>query len=330
MLCKALPPASRAERSRQGPRLCKERRYSYITTMRLKPAYSTNFGRMYVARAEDALRCDPLVRSRGKVQLIFTSPPFPLNRKKAYGNLTGTRYVTWLAGFAELFRDYLTRDGSIVLELGNAWNPGQPTMSTLPLEALLHFMKAGHLYLCQEFIHFNPARLPSPVQWVNVKRIRVKDAFTRLWWLSPSTEPKASNERVLIPYSKSMKRLIKRQTYNGGRRPSQWFIGEESFLRQHSGAIPPNVLTIANTASADGFAAACRKRGVVKHPARMPDKLAEFFVKLLTDEGDIVLDPFAGSNTTGCAAERLKRRWLSVEADEQYATTSRLRFPTSG
>src|SRR6185369_12851829 len=112
----------------------------------LSRAYRTARGTAYRGLAEQVL-VHPLFRKRflGKVQLIFTSPPFPLNRKKRYGNEVGDDYIQWLADFAPLFRDYLRPDGSIVMEIGNAWEPGTPIMSTLALEALLEFMRRGNL-----------------------------------------------------------------------------------------------------------------------------------------------------------------------------------------
>ena len=100
-------------------------------------SYSTNYGMMLQGKAESALRATSLKPYLGKVHLIFTSPPFPLNRKKAYGNLTGTTYEEWLAGFAQSFVDFLEPDGSIVIEIGNSWNRGEPTMSTLGLKSPL-------------------------------------------------------------------------------------------------------------------------------------------------------------------------------------------------
>ncbi len=309
-----------------------------------KPLYETKLGKLCCGRCEDILRKYPLVRHKGKVQLVFTSPPFPLNRKKKYGNLQGKQYVDWLAGISPLLSEYLTPDGSIVMELGNAWESGSPTMSTLPIEALLAFKNAAGLHLCQEFICYNTARLPSPAQWVTVERIRVKDSFTRVWWMSPTPKPKADNRRVLTQYSASMKELLRKGTYNAGRRPSEHTIGETSFLSDHGGAIPPNVLLppikdllpelyevlpIANTHSHDPYQLFCRENGIEPHPARMPAKLVEFFVLMLTDPGDRVLDPFAGSNTTGFVAEQLGRRWLSIEAERKYALASRARFRVS-
>jgi site-specific DNA-methyltransferase (cytosine-N4-specific) len=276
--------------------------------------------------AEDVLTSREAKKYQGKVQLIFTSPPFPLNRKKRYGNLQGQDYVKWLASFATIFRRLLKRNGSIVIELGNAWERGRPTMSTLPLEALLAFRNEGTFHLCQQFVCHNPARLPSPAQWVNVERIRVKDAYTQVWWMSPAERPKADNRRVLKEYSQAMLKLLSSKRYNAGRRPSEHNIGARSFLTNNKGAIPPNVLILTNTMANDEYQQYCRRNRFAIHPARMPPGLAEFFINFLTKPGDLVLDPFAGSNTTGAVAERLKRRWVSIEPQCDYIRGSRGRF----
>ena len=290
--------------------------------------YKTDFGAMYKGKAEELLPSPLFARYRGKVQLIFTSPPFPLNRKKKYGNKNGREYVAWLARMAPQFNELLTPNGSIVLEMGNAWEPGKPVMSVLALRSLLAFMKRGDLHLCQQFICDNPARLPGPVEWVNKLRIRVKDSFTHVWWLSPVERPKADNRRVLKPYSKAMNHLLDSRHYNAGKRPSGHLIGQTSFFQDNGGAIPSNYLAFANTKTNDPYQEYCRKHDMKSHPARMPLGLAEFFIKFLTDEGDVVLDPFAGSNTTGAASESLKRRWLAVEARDEYIIGSRARFPS--
>ena len=289
-------------------------------------AYMTSWGRMFLGKSNELLLDDALSQFRGKINLIFTSPPFPLNRKKRYGNETGEEYVKWLCAFGPLFKKMLAADGSIVIEMGNSWEPGSPVMSTLALRALLEFQQKNDLNLCQEFIWQNPARLPSPAQWVNVERIRVKDSFTKLWWLAPTLKPKANNQRVLQEYSSSMKDLLKRGQYNSGKRPSQHHIGEESFLKNNGGAIPSNVLTFANTFPNDSYQMFCRAHELQPHPARMPIDLAKFFIKFLTEPGDLVLDPFGGSNTTGAAAEQLERYWISIEASSEYVGSSRGRF----
>lgn len=227
---------------------------------------------------------------------------------------------------AEPLGRLLTDDGSFVVELGNAWEPGEPVMSTLTLKALLKLVEDGGFFLCQQFVVHNPARLPSPTQWVNVERIRVKDAYTNVWWMSRTSRPKADNRKVLSSYSTAMKKLLKRQSYNAGGRPSQHSIGETSFLVDNGGAIPPNVLTMSNTTSTDAYRQYCKQKDLKLHPARMPPELAEFFVRFLTDENDLVLDPFAGSNTTGAAAEELGRQWISIEPEAEYIAGSVGRF----
>lgn len=291
-----------------------------------KIAYKTKFGKMYRGLAEEVLSSPQLKKYEGKVQLIFTSPPFPLNRKKKYGNIKGDPYINWLANFSLLFRKFLKKNGSIVIEMGNAWDPGEPVMSTLALRSLIEFHDRGNLNLCQQFVVYNPARLPSPAQWVTIERIRVKDAFTHFWWMSPSTNPKANNRRVLTAYSESMKRLLASKKYNSGKRPSEHTIGATSFLKNNKGAISSNVLIASNTNSSDLYQKYCRKKGIVAHPARMQMKVADFFVKFLTNKNDTVLDPFAGSNTTGAAAEYLGRKWISIEPLRTYIQGSKGRF----
>ena len=220
----------------------------------------------------------------------------------------------------------LKENGSIVLELGNAWKPGRPVMSTLSIRALLAFLEAGNFALCQQFVWNNPAKLPGPAQWANIERIRVNDAYTLLWWMAKSDRPYADNRQVLTAYSSSMEHLLRTNRYNTGPRPSEHNIGQQSFLNDNSGAIPSNVLTLANTQSSSQYLTYCKTHKLRPHPARMPLGLAEFFIKFLTKPNDLVLDPFAGSNTTGEASEKLGRRWISVEPNKMYLEGSVGRF----
>ena len=306
--------------------------------------YRTDFGEFHVAQCEKKMA--EMIKQGVKVQLILTSPPFPLNNKKQYGNLSGDEYLQWLSSLAPSFASLLTEDGSIVIELGNAWEKGKPVQSLLTLKSLMAFLEnpKADLRLCQEFVCYNPARLPSPAQWVTINRIRTIDSFTHVWWMANSDYPKADNSKVLRPYSKSMLKLLEKQEYNSGKRPSEHTISEQSFLVNHNGSImhnvleleqmdekrdvrfPVNALSAANTKSNDYFSMECKKKGITPHPARMAPELVSFFIEFLTDEGDAVLDPFAGSNTTGWCAERLKRRWISIDTDKTYGEQSRLRF----
>lgn len=292
----------------------------------MKVGYKTEFGIYYNGKIEKALASKKFDKYKGEVSLIFTSPPFPLNRKKKYGNFQGEEYINWLSNLAVGFKDYLKEDGSIVIEVGNSWEPGVPVMSTLALKSLLAFLEKGGYHLCQQFVWYNSAKLPSPAQWVNVERSRVKDSFTHIWWMSKTPKPKADNRKILKEYSSSMKNLLKTKKYNAGKRPSEHSIGEKSFLNDNKGAIPSNVLISSNTHANTDYQNYCRKLNLVPHPARMPIDIPDFFIKFLTEPDDLVLDPFGGSNTTGEAAETLKRRWIAVEPTMDYIKGSKGRF----
>lgn len=308
-------------------------------------AHQEKSGTYHVGDVNDLLRGNTLAEMRGRVQLILTSPPFPLNNKKKYGNLKGQEYLEWFTNLAPVFSDYLTDDGSIVIEVGNSWEPDRPVQSLLALQSLLAFINnpETEFRLIQEFICYNPSRLPSPASWVTVNRIRTVDSYTRVWWIAKNDYPKADNTKVLKPYSRDMQRLLEKGKYNPGKRPSEHKVGETSFLRDCGGSIAhnfiemdsldplrqvrlPNAFSFSNTASTDFFSRRCKELGVVPHPARMPMGLAAFFIQFLTDAGDLVLDPFGGSNTTGYAAARLGRNWVALDAMTEYAQQSQIRF----
>lgn len=278
---------------------------------------------------------------KGKINLIFTSPPFNLILKKKYGNKYGQEYIDWLSEFSEPLSDLLTEDGSIVIELGNSWNKGEPTFSTVPLESLLEFKRKSNLHLCQEFICHNPGRLPSPAQWVTVNRIRVKDSYTRLWWLSKTPYPKSDNTQILVKYSNSMLRKRKNGNIHPGKRPSGHTI-TDNFLKNNGGSISPNFLNVSNgeflfedienslsipnSNNQMIYNKFCEDNELPRHPARMQIGLTEYFVRFLTNENDIVFDPFGGSNTTGMVSEVLKRKWVSCEMNLDYIKGSLIRF----
>jgi site-specific DNA-methyltransferase (cytosine-N4-specific) len=289
--------------------------------LKIAPAYTTGWGKAYQADALDVLPRLPA----DSVALVLTSPPFALRRKKAYGNVAATEYVEWLWPFAQHIHRVLRPDGSFVLDLGGAWNPGRGTRSLFQYELVLRLASIFHL--AQEFYWYNPCKLPTPAEWVTIRRTRVKDAVNVLWWFSKTEEPQADNRRVLKPYSRSMRRLL-RDGYQPAMRPSQHEIGPH-FRRDNGGAIPPNLLEVPNTRSADAYIHRCRAAGLPVHPARFPPAIPEFFIRFLTEAGQQVLDPFAGSNVTGQVAEQLGRRWLSIEVNADYVAGSQLRFPVN-
>lgn len=258
------------------------------------------------------------------VDLVMTSPPFGLVRKKTYGNEDADRYCDWFRPFAEGFRRVLKDTGSLVIDIGGAWVPGRPTRSLYHFKLLIMLVEEFGFHLCQEHYWWNPSKLPTPAEWVNVRRVRVKDAVNTVWWLSPTPYPKASNRRVLQPYSKSMQQLLK-NGYKAKLRPSGHDISNK-FQRDNGGAVPPNLLAVANTESNGRYQDHCRAENIAIHPARFPAQIPEYFIRFLTDPGDIVADPFAGSCVTGVVAENLGRRWVCCELSEEYLLGARARF----
>ena len=153
--------------------------------------YRTDLGEAYLG---DSLTLLPRIPS-GSVNLILTSPPFALKRKKEYGNEDEDKYVDWFMGFARELRRVLAPDGSFVLDLGGAYMPGFPVRSIYMFELLVRLVKESGFYLAQEFYHYNPARLPAPAEWVNVRRIRVKDSVEYIFWLVK--DPMADRKSVV-------------------------------------------------------------------------------------------------------------------------------------
>ena len=280
---------------------------------RLRPFFSTQYGQIYEGDSLDFLHSRAEEKS---VNLIMTSPPFGLVRKKSYGNEDADQYCNWFRPFAEGFRRVLKDSGSLVIDIGGAWKPGMPTRSLYHFELLVMLCREYGFHLCQEHYWWNPSRLPTPAEWVNVRRVRVKDAVNCVWWLSPSPWPKASNRRVLAPYSDSMLHLLK-NGYTAKLRPSGHDISDK-FQRNNGGAVPPNLLAVANTESNGRYQDYCRQNGLEIHPARFPAQLPEYFIRMLTDPGELVVDPFGGSCVTGMVAERMKRNWVCVEMSKSY------------
>jgi DNA modification methylase len=285
---------------------------------KLKPAYSTPSGACFQSDSLKVLQKIPAC----SVDLVLTSPPFALTRQKEYGNETMENYLGWFMPFCAEIKRILKPTGSFVLDIGGAWLPGVPVRSVYHFELAVKLAK--EFYLAQEFYWYNPARLPTPAEWVTVRRVRVKDAVNMIWWFSKTEWPKADNRAILQPYSDSMKSLIK-NGYKAQKRPSGHDISTK-FQRDNGGSIPPNLIQIANTESNSEYLRECKKRGIKPHPARYPESLAKLFVDFLTDEGDLVVDPFAGSNVTGAVCDAGNRRWLSCELEPKYIEGSVIRF----
>lgn len=301
-----------------------------LATLGLRGYYQTPQGGAVLGDSLETLKQLP----DNSIDLVVTSPPYALHFKKAYGNADQADYIDWFLPFAHEIRRVLTDEGSFVLNIGGAWNPGKPTRSIYTYKLLIALVENVGLHLAQEFFWYNPAKMPVPAEWVTVRRIRVKDSVEFVWWLSKTPNPKATNRAVLRPYSKDMLRLNQRGL-RATKRPAGHVINEGFASIEQGGSIPPNMidegtpsdlLKFGNNAANDPYTKRCKEAGIQIHPARFPAVLPEFYIKMLTDPHDLVVDPFAGSNTTGMVAESLERRWIAMEMDESYLEASRFRF----
>jgi site-specific DNA-methyltransferase (cytosine-N4-specific) len=307
-----------------------------------EPYYQTEWGAAYMADSLELLTALPT----GSVNLVVTSPPYALHFKKAYGNADKWEYVQWFIPFAKQIHRVLADDGSFVLNIGGSYNKGTPTRSLYHFKLLIELVETVGFHLAQECFWYNPAKMPVPAEWVTVRRVRVKDSVEYVWWLSKTPWPKADNRTVLKPYSKDMERLNQRGVRETVR-PSGHNIRSSFTGVAAGGSIPSNILEeeqstaidqisleltgddllrFGNNSANDTYTKRCKEAGINIHPARFPASLPEFFVKLLTTEGDVVVDPFAGSNTTGAVAEALQRRWIASDQVEEYLQASRFRF----
>lgn len=287
--------------------------------------FTTDSGIALFGRVEEAMK----YVDDGSISLILTSPPYPLLRQKQYKNVDEKRYVDWLLGVMEQWPAKLTGDGSIVLNLMDCWRQGSPTVSLYQERLLLALEDAG-INLAQRFMWHNPSKLPAPAEYVTVRKCRVKPALEQVYWLSPHEQPFADTSQVLKEYSESMKALLARGGERAAERPSGYEMRDGGFARDNGGAIPDNLLSLANTESNSAYIAGCKAQGLPVHPARFPGGLASFFIKMLTRAGDVVMDPFGGSGTTGAEAEKLGRRWITVEMMLDYVLGQRVRFSQPG
>ncbi|MCW6035813.1 site-specific DNA-methyltransferase [Spirulina subsalsa FACHB-351] len=198
-----------------------------LTKIDCQPYYQTHLGAAYWGNSLDLMQKLP----DESIDLICTSPPFALLRKKEYGNVAAKDYMQWFKPFATQFYRILKPKGSLLIDIGGTWQKGVPVRSLYHFELVIELCKPTHqgglgFYLAQELFWYNPAKLPTPAEWVTVRRERVKDAVNTIWWLSKDPHPKANNKRVLRPYSEAMQNLLK-NGYQAKLRPSGHAISKK-------------------------------------------------------------------------------------------------------
>lgn len=220
--------------------------------METEATYNSDLGSAFRGNSRELLEELP----DDSIDLIVTSPPFALQHKKEYGNENQEGYNDWFMEFIPEVRRVLQPHGSFVVEIGGAFKKGYPERSPYQFQLLNRLVDPdeGGMHLAQDFYWYNPAKLPNPIEWVNVRKIRVTDAVTHIWWLTPEINkdsavkegehphPEASNQRVLQEYSDSQKELMETGEFNDGKRSSGWNIDSEAFANDNDGSIPDNLL----------------------------------------------------------------------------------------
>ncbi len=262
-------------------------------------AYRTSLGAAYCADSREWL---PTLEDRS-VALAITSPPFALLRPKAYGNEVEDAYLDWLLGFTRALRPKLAEDGSFVIDMGGAYQRGTPSRTLVQWKFLIRVVEELGFSLAQECYWHNPSKLPSPFEWVNKRKLRLKDPVNTVWWFGKTEWPKADTTRVLTPYSARMKKLLINPEgyFAASDRPSQHYVSNN--FRDNGGALPSHLLTIPNSESNGAYLRACKAAGATGHHARFPEGLPEFFIKLLTDP-DRYLSMFANVIVCSVVTER--------------------------
>jgi site-specific DNA-methyltransferase (cytosine-N4-specific) len=253
------------------------------------------------------------------VQLIVTSPPYPLLKKKDYANqFAAKEHADWLCNEIAPWGRTLTDNGSLVLNLGETWLPGSPTQSLYQERLLLRLCDELGYHLCQRLYWHNPSKIPGPAEWVNIRRVRVTPAVEQLYWLSRSPNPKANNRNVLRAYSESMKDLIARGGDTAADRPSGHVLADGAFSKDNGGSIAHSLISTAHTGSRGRYFEYCKSHGLPIHPARFPEELVSWIIRLMTDPGDTIVDQYGGSLTTFDTGIRLGRNVITCDKSLQF------------
>ncbi|MDR1053778.1 MAG: site-specific DNA-methyltransferase [Planctomycetaceae bacterium] len=235
------------------------------------------------------------------VDLIFTSPPYADQRKSTYGGISPDRYVEWFLPIAEQLLRVLKPTGSFVLNIKEKVVQGE--RSTYVLELIIEMRKQGWLWT-EEFIWHKKNCYPG--KWSN----RFRDAWERLLQFNKNRDFKMYQETVMVPMGGWAKNRLRNLSETDKRRDTSkvgsGFGKNISNWLERKEAYPTNVLHLATE---------CSNK---KHSAAFPEGLPEWFIKLFTEEGDVVLDPFMGSGTTCIVAQKMGRASIGIEILPEY------------
>ena len=287
--------------------------------------FVTDQGVMLWGEAEAAIA----VVEDDSIDLFLGSLPYPDQRKPYEGQLSGREQTDWVLTLAERVRPKLRESGSMVLNLAAPFERGAPAESTWIHRLVLRMVDELGLTLCQTLYWHNPAKLPSPAEWVCLRRERLVPDVEPVLWFAKHPHPYADNAAVLRPYSRAMRRRLAAGGEAGTVRPSGHVLAPGAFSSDNGGAIAGALLSAANTDSNSHYFRRCRESGLPPHPARFPPELPERVIGFLTPPAGLVADLFSGSGETAAAAERLGRRWIACDLSLTYVRGSSFHFERS-
>lgn len=256
------------------------------------------------------------------ITLCVTSPPYPLRVKRNYGNVDEKAWVDFIVRTLEPIVNNLVPGGSIVLNVSNdIFKKGVPSRSLYLERMVLALNDELGLSLMDRIPWVNLSKPPSPTYWACVNRQQLCSGYEPIYWFTNDpSQVKSNNNRVLEPHSKSHLEFLK----EGNTRVASYGDGayklrETSFSNLTDGKIPKNVIHRGHVCSdSKEVRKIAKELGLPAHSAMFPTAIPDFFIDFLTEKGDLVVDPFAGTNKTGLAAERKGRRWLCVEKMLEY------------
>lgn len=263
--------------------------------------------------------------------LCLTSPPYPIQRARAYGGPSEAEYTDFITRILEPIVRNLVPGGNVVVNVSNdVFQSGSPARSLYVEKLTIALCERLGLYLMDRLVWENPNKPPGPYQWASRERMQLNVGYEPvLWFCNAPHACIADNRRVLEPHSEKHAKLIA----NGGERRSRinsdgaYRIKEGAFGNPTVGRIPRNVLRVSGTCpSQQAYKRAARSLGLQAHGAPMPLALARKLVRFLSAVGQLVVDPCAGSMTTPLAAELEDREWAAVDTVFDYVRGGAERF----
>jgi DNA modification methylase len=265
------------------------------------------------------------------IAVCITSPPYALAQPRAYGNPTQDEWVDFVCACLEPIVKRLLPGGSIAVNLSNdVFEPGLPSRSLYREEFVIAMRKRLGMFKMDEIVWSNPSKPPGPIQWASKRRMQLNTGYEPvLVFCNDPMLSFADNRRVLQPHSDRHKKLMAR----GGEARSRvnsdgaYRINAGAYGSETAGRIPKNVLSFGHScADQRRLRRMARDAGLPVHGASMPLSLAMFLVQYLSRPGDLVVDPFGGTQTTAKACEELGRLWKTSEMVAEYIWNGRFRF----